>query len=83
MHYSSELFSHIHLLLRQAVMTGLESGEGSLYSYRVSNGPHTSKTFSFGFTSKEKTLKFLSYGDMGVKNSWTTVAQLAKDTMTG
>ena len=64
-------------------MTGLESGKGSRYSYRVSNGPHTSKTFSFSFTPKEKTVKFLSYGDMGVKNSWTTVDQLAKETATG
>ena len=64
-------------------MTGLESGKGSRYSYRVSNGPHTSKTFSFSFAAKEKTVKFLSYGDMGVKNSWTTVKELAKEAATG
>jgi hypothetical protein len=69
--------------LHTALLTGLRPNEA--YVYRVvSASGQTSTPLTFRYVSPEaQTLALLAYGDMGVKNSAGTVAQVGKEAASG
>ena len=67
--------------IHECVMKGLLSGQQ--YSYKVgSNAADAwSKDFTFRYAIDAASLSFISYGDMGVKNSKGTVAMAVGDAL--
>lgn len=67
--------------LCESIMTGLQSG--NRYYYAVEVNGETSKEFSFKYNPVTDSIKFISYGDMGVKNSYGTADAVTKEAATG
>eukprot|EP00041_Stephanoeca_diplocostata_P011948 m.198369 g.198369 ORF g.198369 m.198369 type:complete len:437 (+) comp18745_c0_seq1:160-1470(+) len=53
------------------------------YYYAVSVGGVSSNEFKFSYRPTADQIRFLSYGDMGIKNSWGTATLAATDAASG
>ena len=67
----------------EAVMTGLADGTEYFYSTGTIFGGLGSQEFSFTYRPDADSIRFLSYGDMGVKNSHGTYTLANADAATG